>query len=138
MHVHTLQEGTTLEEFKQNSRPKAVCHKKSSREDESQATRAHDLQILETLGSSSWIPSAILRIPSISLLFASEDGTFPAIPVSGRPYESVAVLSLLKAARTSLSQRCSARDISYSTKGTRNFSYRPAAEIKDLKLRAFA
>ena len=39
------------------------------------------IQILETLGSSSWISSAALKISSISLLFDNEDGTFPAIPV---------------------------------------------------------
>ena len=63
-------------------------------------------QILATVGSSDWISSAACKIASMFVVWASEGGTAPAIPLGVLSWPGPAFLScsLLRAARTSRSQ----------------------------------
>ena len=71
-----------------------------------------NLQILATLGSSSWISSAACNIASIMVVRASEGGTAPAMPldVLSWPWPS----SRFNVAPTNLSQLLVTRDIVYN------------------------
>jgi len=71
-----------------------------------------NLQILATLGSSSWISSAACKIASIMVVRASEGGTAPAMPldVLSWPWPS----SRFNVAPTNLSQLLVTRDIVYN------------------------
>lgn len=64
------------------------------------------VQILATFASSDWISSAACKIASIFVVWASEGGTAPAIPlgVLSWPWPAVLSCSLFSVARTSLSQ----------------------------------
>jgi len=64
------------------------------------------LQILATLGSSDWISSAACRIKSTFVVWASDGGTAPAIPLAclACPWPAFLSCSLFNVARTSFSQ----------------------------------